>query len=859
MSSAAGVAEAVAAPLLDDLSIEALINDRRMAEAEAAVAARLKAKRRDADALFYRGACAMVARRFADAQADFAAAGKLRRREPRFRAACAAACMAGLKPEEALEHARAALDLAPDDVSSLFNAVQAMIRLQRFEPALPLAERLNRLAPEMVEARALMGAVLRGLGRVSAALSWFEAALTLTPDEPELKVEIAVCIGRLGDGRAALKLLNQVLEALPAEPNPYYRLGARAWEAGSPHLALRCFQQGLVRFPDHAMLCAGLGIVLQTMGQPAEALFYSRRATELDANYAPAWFHSGLSHQSLRQREEAEACYRRCIEIDPGNGQALLHLAGLIKDKGRGDEAIDLLRRAVTHERHWLPAFMNLFEFLKEANEFEEAEKVLADAEKLTPDESALRQARASLLLRRGDIREANALYREILQQEPQSADAMSGLLFCSNYDPELTPAQIAEAYKSWDRRFTRHLAPPADFAFSNPPQPKRRIRLGYVSGDMRVHSVAFFFEPLLAHHDHQRFEVFCYANQKGGDATTERMMKMADHWRWILDLSDEAVVEMIRMDGVDILIDLSNHTAYHRLSVFARKPAPIQMTTIGMPTTTGVAAIDWRITDEFMDPPGLTEELHAEKLLRILSAWCYRPPEDGRAIAVGELPALKKGHLTFASFNAFGKINPRVFRLWGRLLQAIPDAELVVATGGKEGDEAIEAQVRQTCEECGVPLARLKPIGRKPFKEYFEYHNEVDIVLDAFPYTGATVTAHALWMGVPVITLAGPSPIHRSATSMMNSVGLPEFVAESEDDYIAIARRFADDVEALAAIRQGLRARMQASPLMDGERVTRSLEEAYRRVWRQWCETQKENNDGTDESDADGTESPGA
>jgi predicted O-linked N-acetylglucosamine transferase (SPINDLY family) len=442
--------------------------------------------------------------------------------------------------------------------------------------------------------------------------------------------------------------------------------------------------------------------------------------------------------------------------------------------------------------------------------------------------------------LRSGDIRQANARFREILEREPQNPDAMSGLLFCSNYDPELSPERIAEAYKSWDRRFVQWRAPPPDFKFANTPQPKRRIKLGYVSGDLRGHSVAFFAEPLLANHDHEQFEVFCYANQKGGDATTGRLMKMADHWRWTLDLSDEAVIEMIRMDGIDILIDLSNHTAYHRLYMFGRKPAPIQMTTIGMPTTTGLSAIDYRITDAYMDPPGMTEHLHAEKLLRILSHWCYRPSDEAVDLLVAETPALKNGFLSFASFNAFGKINTRVFKLWGRILQAIPNAVLYVATGAKEGDRIMAARIKKTCKSCGIPLRRLRLMPRKTFKDYCEFHQEIDIVLDAFPYTGATVTAHALWMGVPVITLAGPSPIHRSATSMMNSVGLPEFVAQSQDEYLEIAKHWAADIEGLAEIRRNLRPKMQASPLMDGARVTRDLEEKLRQVWQDWCKIHK-------------------
>lgn len=827
-------------PVLTDEAIEQLIQSRDIKAALAALRLRLARQPKDADALYYRGACAMVERRFDDARADFRKGARLLKTEPRFVSAQAAACLAAQKQEEALELAQQALALDGNDLASLIILLQALVRLGRFAQAVPHAEHLSSLAPDVPEARQLMGEVMRGVGRFTVALSWFEAVQELDPEDDRPKVDIAVCVSHLGNGQAALKMVQNVLESLPEDPEVYSRLGIRAQEAGSPQLALQFFKKGFTLFPNDLTLCMNLGITVQGLGNPGESLFYFQRALALDEQSAMAWFHAGGSYYSLKQQNEAERCFERCVAIDPAHGQALAYLAGIRKEKGHSDEAKRLLRQAIEHDPKWLQPYLNLYGYLKEDSAFDEAEVVLKQAEKLDPHSQSVRQAKADLKLRRGDIPGANKAFRKILEDQPENPDAMSGLLFCSNYDPELTPQQIAEAYKSWDARFVRWRAPPPDFRYANKPVANRRIKLGYVSGDFRGHSVAFFSEPLLAHHDHKAFEVFCYANAKGGDAVTQRMMGMADHWRWVHDLSDDALVEMIRLDGIDILIDLSNHTAFHRLYAFGRKPAPIQMTTIGMPTTTGMSAIDWRITDRWMDPPGLTESLHAEKLLRIESGWCYRPADDATQLAVGPLPALKNGHLSFASFNAFGKINPRVFKLWGQLLKAIPGAVLYVATGGKDDDETLNDQVRKTCSKCGVPLDQLRLLPRKPLKTYFEFHNEVDIVLDAFPYTGATVTAHALWMGVPVITLAGPSPIHRSATSMMNSVGLPQFVAETQSDYVRIAQYWAAHLDELATVRAQLRGNMQKSPLMDGALVTRDLEKKLRQVWKDWCKTVK-------------------
>ncbi|MBS4096880.1 MAG: tetratricopeptide repeat protein [Sulfuricella sp.] len=819
-----------------DEQIEVLINSREMAAAHAAVKARLALGSDDADAHFYKGACAMVARHFSAAAQAFATAARLQPDEPRFLVARAAACLASGKARQALIYVNRALVKAPDDLAALVNKVQALNSLQKFSSALPVAERLFELAPELVDASQLRAEVLRHSGRMREAAGWFQKALKLDPDNLLVQVDFSVCRAHLGDWQGALLTINGMIDSLPEDPDQLCRLGIRAQEGGSPHLALQFFKRSYSLFPEHITTCVNLGITVQGFGNPGESLFYLNRATEIDKKCEAAWFFSGAAYATLRLPEKAAECFQRCLDSAPKHAEAMAHLAGLKKEKGQMEEAKELLRNAIKANPKWLQPYLNLYQFLKETDEFEEAEVLLDKAERIAHKEEGLQFARADLHLKRGDIPGANAIYRKILEGQPQSPDAMSGLLFCSNYDPELTPEQVAEAYKSWDQRFAKWRAPAPDFRYANDPDPNRKLRVGYISGDFRQHSVAFFSEPILAHHDHEHFDIFCYANQRGGDSITQRMMPMADHWRWTMDLSDDALMEMIRMDEIDILIDLSNHTAGHRLYLLARKPAPIQMTWIGMPTTTGLSAIDYRITDEGMDPEGMTEHLHSEKLLRLISGWCYKAPKEAEGLEVAETPALKKGHLTFASLNAFGKINPNVVKLWGRMLQEMPEAELYVATGGKADDEKLNEVVRRNCEACGVPLERLHLMGRKPFDEYFRFHAEVDIVLDPFPYNGGTVTAHALWMGVPVLSLAGPKPIHRMGVSMLTSVGLTEFIAQTTDEYLAIAKRFADDIPRLAEIRRKVRPAMQASPLMDGELVTRDLERALRRVWGEWC-----------------------
>lgn len=800
--------------------------------------ARLAADPNDGPAWYWQGICWWMAGKQIKAQSALKRATRLAKHEPRYWAGLAALLMARENHAPALKAADATLALKPDHAPALATKADALLHLEKPREALACAEQLAALEPKVPRTQQLMADVLRKLAQEHAALSWLSALEQSAPDTPTLPLDRALCWAHLGQPEQALSHLKPLLTDRRTTADNCNQFGIRAQNGASPHLALQCFKRALELEPDNLTALVNTGVTVQAMGHAGETLYFLNKAIELAPDYAPPWYHAALSHHAMRNLGKAIDSLENCLKADGHHTDAMVMLASLYKDKGKLDQAKGLLRDAIAQAPDSFQAYLNLAQFLLEASEFEDAAAVLDEAETRKMAPKLIQQTRASLLLKRGNITQANKLYRDILLSEPDNPDAMSGLLFCSNYDPELKPEQIADAYRSWDRRFVAWRSK-GNKTFGNTTQPHRRIRLGYVSGDFKQHSVSFFSQPLLANHDHSKFEVYCYANQKHGDRTTQRMMAMADHWRWIHDLSDEAAAEMIRMDKIDILIDLSNHTALHRLYLFGLKPAPIQMTTLGMPTTTGMSAIDYRITDKYMDPPGLTEHLHAEKLLRIESGWCYRPSDDGDGMGVSVLPAAANGYITFASFNAFGKINPNVFKLWGQLLKAIPNARLVVATGGKEGDAALNEQVNKTCKASGVPLKRLILMPRLDFKDYLAYHHKVDVVLDAFPYTGATVTAHALWMGVPVITLAGKSPIHRSATSMMNVVGLPEFVAQTKDEYIAIAKRCASDLDGLAAVRQNLRTNMEKSALMDGKRVTQDLEKKLRKVWSDWCKQQ--------------------
>lgn len=369
-----------------------------------------------------------------------------------------------------------------------------------------------------------------------------------------------------------------------------------------------------------------------------------------------------------------------------------------------------------------------------------------------------------------------------------------------------------------------------------NSPEPERRLRIGYVSGDFRHHSVAQFFEPVLARHDRGGFEIFCYYNLFRVDDTTERLRRRADCWREITSLSDEAVADLVGRDGIDILVDLSGHTKYNRLLAFARKPAPVQAAWLGYLNTTGLDAIDYRITDRHASPEGLLDAFHSERLLRLPdSQWCYRPPLD--CPEVTDPPTMHGGPVTFGAFSGLAKIGPQVVALWCRLLERLPDARLLVAGLGLG---SIRDEYLSRFASRGVAPERVDLREFQSFWDYLAMHEAADVMLDTFPYTGGTTTCHALWMGVPVVTLVGDSAPSRGGASLLKAVGLDELVVDTPLQYLDTASSLAGDPERLATLRSGMRARMLASPLMDASRFTHHLEQAYRAMWRRWCETRR-------------------
>lgn len=516
---------------------------------------------------------------------------------------------------------------------------------------------------------------------------------------------------------------------------------------------------------------------------------------ERDPRMLKAWELLGVAALNLGDYPLACERFERVLALAGDDAQALANAAEANRRADRGERALELIDRALALKPGFAPFLHIRVLALETCWRSDEALAACRDALRLHPDFGGLHTSYTTLLNRAG-------------------AD----------------PALILEAHCRWAQGLavSDSIAP----QHRSSPQPERRLRIGYVSADFRRHAMSDFLLPLLDHHDPARVEVYCYSNTPVSDGITRRCEELAPHWRDIVALPDAAAEDLIRREEIDILIDLSGHTSGNRLRLFARKPAPVQVTYLGYPGTTGLAQMDYRITDALADPPGPSEAHYREKLLRLPhSLWCFAPPLQ--MPEVGPLPASAAGQITFGSLNSAFKLTPHLVALWSRLLVALPESKLVLA-GVPAGPP--RARISREFDTNGVDPRRLEFHGFLPWEEFWALHHRIDIALDSFPSNGGATSCETLWMGVPLVNLAGEAFLSRAGLSILTTVGLPELVAHSPDEYLRIAQDLARDRVRLAQLRAGMRARMRASPLLAAAAFTRDLENCYRTAWRQWC-----------------------
>ncbi|MGD1277005.1 MAG: tetratricopeptide repeat protein [Tepidisphaeraceae bacterium] len=649
--------------------------------------------------------------------------------------------------------------------------------------------------------------------------------------------DAALRLHRLGQDAEAGSLCRQVLAQQPGHADAMQLLaaaecnqGIALMASGKTDEAVAAFGRAVAARSEMAEAHNYLGNALQAKGDWEGAMGCYRRALALRPDYASAHNNLGVALQHRGRLDEAVAAFRQAVAVQGDFVAALNNLGGLLAAKNQPDEAIPLLRRAVQLWPDSVAAHINLGTALQQAGQIDQAIAEFRAVLLLRPDFADGHNNLANAHKEIAQWPAAIAAYRRAVELQPDNAALHSNLIGALNYAQD-DPAALRRELEIWNQRHARPLRGqicPHD----NDPSPQRRLRIGYVSADFRFHPVGRFLAPLLAHHDHGPFEIFCYGDVQHADEMTGRLRSACDVWRDIRGGSDEQVAELIRQDRIDVLVDLSLHTGGNRLLVFARKPAPVQVTYLAYCGTSGLETMDYRLTDPYLDPPGMDESAYSEKSVRLRTYWCYEPCIA--EIEVGQPPALASGRVTFGCFNNYCKVSPGTWRAWRRLLQAVPGSGLVVYCPFGSHRDRLAGELTAA----GLDADRLTLVSAAPTAAYFEQYRRIDIALDPFPFCGGTTTCDALWMGVPVVTLAGATAVGRGGVSILSNVGFGELVAQSVEQYVEIAAALAGDPRRLAELRSGLRARMQRSPLMDAGRFAKDVESAYREMWRRWCKS---------------------
>ena len=536
-------------------------------------------------------------------------------------------------------------------------------------------------------------------------------------------------------------------------------------------------------------------------------------------------------HQSGRV-DEAEGLYRRALDAQPDHPRAHQLLGVLCFQTGRFREAVDLLERAVALDPQSAAAHCNLGMVLTMLSRNSQAIRELRTALAIHPNFPEAHANLATALRGVGEIEAAIDCVQRALTLRPDPKTA-SHYLMLLHLHPSCDARQLFHFHTAWRKTYAdplKHLIKP----HTNDPTLTRRLRVGYVAQELSASPVVWFLLPLLQAHNHCEFEIFCYSDSIRLDATAEQVHGLCDHHRLTVKLTDQQMAELVRQDQIDILVDLAMHSNLNRLVVFARKPAPIQVTYLAYGGTTGLDTIDYRFTDPYFDAPGQDQSVYSEKSVRLQSFWCYWAPPEAPPVA--PLPAASANCLTFGCLNSYSKVTRPTLDLWAEILQRVKDSRLMLHCPDPEA----HARTTRHLGERGIDAARLIFVPPLALADYYRQYNQIDIALDPFPWPGGTTTCDTLWMGVPVITLAGQTAVSRGGSSILSNVGLPELIARAPPDYVRLAVELAADTARLAKLRATLRPRMLASPLMDAPRFAAEVEAAYRSMWHTWCRTRQ-------------------
>ena len=680
------------------------------------------------------------------------------------------------------------------------------------------------------------GMALEKQGQLEEALQRYEAAIRLMPELARAHFNRGNILLDRGDAASALGAYAKAMEFKPDSAALHYNMGNANLRLGNPEVGVASYRQAITLKPDFADAHMSLGLALGGLGQHEGAVECFSRLVELKPDSADAHYQRGIAFHDLGSFSDAVKSYRRALEIDSGVAAIHSNLGCSLKELGLFDDAISSYNRALEINPDLAVAHNNLSVVFKNTMRLDDAYLCGLQAIRIKPDFADAYANLGGILRDMGRFEESRKALQRALEIDSDCAIAHNNLLFIHNYVADQPAALLLADAQRFGDMATRMARPFA--AWPNPPDPDRCLRVGLVSGDLCSHPVGYFLESvlfLLISQAPLRLELFAYATSFREDDTSRRLRACCRVWRSVLGLSDERLAQQIHYDGIDILIDLAGHTEHNRLPVFAWRPAPVQATWLGYFATTGVAEIDYLIADLWTLPPS-EEPKFTERIWRLPETrLCFTPPNFDLGSNTA-LPALDNGYVTFACFNNLAKVNDAVVALWARILIAVPGSRLFFIAPQLR-DTTVKENLVTRFGGYGIVSKRLVLLASVPRVDYLATYQRVDIALDPFPYPGGTTTVEALWMGIPVLSLAGERFLSRQGVGLLMNAGLPEWVAADPDDYVARAISHAGDLHALALLRAGLRQQVLATPIFDAPRFAQHFEAALRGMWRKWCD----------------------
>ncbi|HEY3327346.1 MAG TPA: tetratricopeptide repeat protein, partial [Novimethylophilus sp.] len=698
--------------------------------------------------------------------------------------------------EEACQSFERALALKPDYAEAAFNAGNVHARQGKYEDAVRRFKQAIKLRPDYAKAHCGLGSALQRLSQPESAEQAFRRAIELQPGFAEAHTNLAVFLretGRLDDAESAYR---KALELNPRMAEAKNGLGELCQLLGKLEQAESAFLQAIALKPDYAEAYNNLGVLLAERGRLKEALESYRKALAIRPDFVYALNNMGIIYAETGRLEDAMECYHRALEQDPSFGMAYSNLGNIYRELGQVDQARASYEQALA----------------------------------INPDGDVTRSNLGTVLMVQGKLDEAKMAYQRAMAINPANAVTHSNLIFSMDFDALATTiAQQAER-KAWNERYAAPLRGSWQ-PHGNVRDPDRRLRIGYVSADFRLHSAAYGFAPLLLLYDHENFEVFCYSNSPRKDQMTKQFVESVDAWREVYGMGDDQLAMMVREDRIDLLVDLSGHSSGNRLLAFAMKPAPVQLSGWGYGNGTGLEAMDYLISDAVSIP--LEEARHySEKVVYLSCLISYACPQEAPPIV--EKPDADK-EIIFGCFNKSIKWSEASFDLWSEILKELPGARLLLKAKGME-QEGQRARVLAELSQRGIAGGRVELMGGSSWYDHMAALSKVDISLDPVPYSGGISTFESLWMGVPVLALCGKVMPGRSSASILASLGLSDWVAATESDYIRLAVDQARNRGSLTNLRKTLRDTLTHSASGNQKLYMHQVEQLYRKLWLDWC-----------------------